>query len=183
VDRFLKRLFRTGLLRETPPEPARESLAGPPLPAVFRRALTLRHVDAGSCNGCELELHATQNARHNLAALGIRFAASPRHADVLVVTGPVARSMEGALLATHAAMPDPKRVLAVGDCACGTSPFADAPACRGSVGRVLPVDARVAGCPPPPEAVIAALRAIAGEGGRNEGVPPPRATEAPNPKA
>lgn len=161
MNRFLKRLFRTGVVRARPPAPRPGALEGEPLPRVFRRSLALRHVDAGSCNGCELELHATQNARHNLAALGARFTASPRHADVLVVTGPVSRNMERALLATRAAMSDPVRVVAVGDCACGRGPFAASPACRGALARVLPPDASVPGCPPPPEAIVAVLRALA----------------------
>jgi Ni,Fe-hydrogenase III small subunit len=170
MDRFFKRLFRTGLVRERPPPPARGVVDAPALPRAFRRSLTLRHVDTGSCNGCELELHAAQNAHHNLAALGIRFAASPRHSDVLVVTGPVVHNMEKALMATHTAMAEPKRVVALGDCACGRGPFAASPACRGSLDQVLRVDARIAGCPPPPEAIVAGLRALAGteDQGRSE---------------
>ncbi len=114
------------------------------------RSLAIRAVDAGSCNGCELELHALGNAFYDLERFGLRFVASPRHADVLTVTGPVTRNMREALLRTYAAMPAPKFVVAIGACACDGGVFARSPHCAGGVGAVLPVDVAIAGCPPTP---------------------------------
>jgi len=159
----LDRIGRSGILSE--PLPAaddvhreRERLQASLL-AVLGRALCLRHVDAGSCNGCELEIHALNNPYYNLEGAGIRFVASPRHADVLLVTGPVSVNMEEALLRTYEATPDPKLVVAVGDCgACGGI-FGESYASRGSVSKVIPVDITVPGCPPSP---LAILRGILG---------------------
>jgi len=123
------------------------------------RSLAIRHVDAGSCNGCELEIHALNNPYYNLEGAGIRFVASPRHADVLLVTGPVSVNMEEALLRTYDATPDPKLVIAVGDCgACGGI-FGESYASRGSVSKVIPVDVTVPGCPPSPLAILRGLLA------------------------
>jgi Ni,Fe-hydrogenase III small subunit len=116
--------------------------------------LTIRHVDAGSCNGCELEIHALGNPYYNLEGLGIRFVASPRHADLLMVTGPVSRHMEEALRRTYEAMPQPKLVLAIGDCGCSGGIFGETYASCGRVANVLPVDVAVPGCPPPPAAIM-----------------------------
>src|SRR6202140_3993966 len=130
-------------------EAAGEELRG----AIARRlgrSLAIREVDAGSCNGCELEIHALGNAFYDLERFGIRFVASPRHADVLLVTGPVTKNMREALLRTYAATPDPKWVVAVGDCAAGCGVFADSYACVGAVGKVVPVDLVIKGCPPKP---------------------------------
>ena len=124
------------------------------------RSLSLRLVDAGSCNGCELELNAIGNPYYDLERFGLRFVASPRHADVLLVTGPITRNMREALLRTHAAMPAPKWVVAAGDCAAGCGVFARSPACVGSVAAVIPVDVRVTGCPPPPVRLLQGLLAL-----------------------
>jgi Ni,Fe-hydrogenase III small subunit len=121
------------------------------------RALAIRHVDAGSCNGCELEIHALNNPYNNLEGLGIKFVASPRHADLLLVTGPVARNMEEALRRTYEATPEPKLVVAVGDCGCDGGIFGESYASRGRVANVIPVDVAVPGCPPPPVAIMQAI--------------------------
>ena len=121
---------------------------------ILGRALCIRAVDAGSCNGCELEIHALNNPVHNLEGLGIRFVASPRHADLLLVTGPVARNMEQALRRTWEATPDPKRVVALGDCGCTGGVFGDRGASLGRVANVIPVDVAVPGCPPPPVRIL-----------------------------
>ena len=118
------------------------------------RALAIRQVDAGSCNGCELEIHALNNPYYNLEQLGIRFAASPRHADLLLVTGPVSRHMETALKRTYDAVPDPKLVVAIGDCGCTGGIFGESYASRGRVSNVIPVDVAVPGCPPTPLAIM-----------------------------
>ena len=114
------------------------------------RSLSIRTVDAGSCNGCELEIHALNNAFYDLERFGLRFVASPRHADVLTVTGPVTRNMRQALERTYHAMPHPKWVVAVGGCACDGGLFVASPMCAGGVAAVLPVDLWIAGCPPTP---------------------------------
>jgi Ni,Fe-hydrogenase III small subunit len=119
------------------------------------QALAIRHVDAGSCNGCELEIHALSNPYYNLEGLGIRFVASPRHADMLLVTGPVSRHMEVALRRTYDAVPEPKLVVAVGDCGCDGGIFGDTSyAVCGAVAQVLPVDVVVPGCPPTPIEIL-----------------------------
>lgn len=115
------------------------------------RSLSIRAVDAGSCNGCELELHALNNAFYDLERFGLRFVASPRHADVLLVTGPLTRNMRAALERTYRATPDPKWVVAAGDCAIDGGLFAGSPACvAGSVGAAIPIDLHIRGCPPRP---------------------------------
>nr|WP_297462170.1 NADH-quinone oxidoreductase subunit NuoB [Ferrovum sp.] len=116
----------------------------------FGRALVIRHVDAGSCNGCELEIHALNAPQYNLTGLGLRFSASPRHADLLLVTGPVSRHMEEALRRTYAALPEPRWVVAVGDCGHDGGVFGKSYACLGGVSQVVPVDVVVVGCPPTP---------------------------------
>jgi Ni,Fe-hydrogenase III small subunit len=131
--------------------------------AVLGRALCIRHVDAGSCNGCELEIHALSNPLYNIEGLGIRFVASPRHADMLLVTGPVSRHMETALRRTYDATPDPKLVVAVGDCGCSGGVFGESYASCGRVANVIPVDVQIPGCPPPPlrllQGILTAIRA------------------------
>jgi Ni,Fe-hydrogenase III small subunit len=122
--------------------------------AVLGRALCIRHVDAGSCNGCELEIHAVVNPVYNIEGEGIRFVASPRHADLLLVTGPVSRHMETALRRTYEAMPDPKLVVAIGDCGCNGGIFGESYASMGRVSNVLPVDVAVPGCPPTPTRIM-----------------------------
>jgi Ni,Fe-hydrogenase III small subunit len=124
------------------------------------RSLAIREVDAGSCNGCELEIHALNNAFYDLERFGIRFVASPRHADVLLVTGPVTKNMREALARTYLATPDPKWVVAVGDCAIDGGVFADSYAVEGGVAGIVPVDLHIRGCPPRPEGLIRGLLAL-----------------------
>ncbi len=121
------------------------------------RGLSIREVDAGSCNGCELEINALNNAFYDLERYGLRFVASPRHADVLLVTGPVAKNMREALRRTWLATPDPKWVVAAGDCAVDGGLFADSYACLGPVSQVIPVDLRIPGCPPSPVQLLCGL--------------------------
>jgi Ni,Fe-hydrogenase III small subunit len=121
------------------------------------RSLSIRQVDAGSCNGCELEIHSLNNAFYDLERYGLRFVASPRHADVLMVTGPVTKNMRQALERTYNATPDPKWVVAVGDCAADGGIFAASYACVGRVSDVVPVDLHIAGCPPSPKALLNGL--------------------------
>ena len=124
------------------------------------RSLSIREVDAGSCNGCELEIHALQNAFYDLERFGLRFVASPRHADVLLVTGPVTKNMREALERTYNATPDPKWVVAVGDCAADGGMFAGSYAVVGGVSKVVPVDLHIRGCPPDPVALLKGLLAL-----------------------
>ena len=134
--------------------------------AKLGRSLSIRQVDAGSCNGCELEIHALNNAFYDLERLGLRFVASPRHADVLMVTGPVTKNMRQALLRTYNATPDPKWVVAVGTCAIDGGVFADSYAVVGGVKDVVPVDLHIRGCPPSPiellKGLIALLETVSG---------------------
>ena len=123
----------------------------------FGRSLSIREVDAGSCNGCEVEVNSLTNAVHDIERFGLHIVASPRHADVLLVTGPVTRNMEHALLQTYKATPDPKMVIAMGACACSGGIFKDSYASSNGVGAVLPVDVYIPGCPPRPQAVIYAF--------------------------
>jgi Ni,Fe-hydrogenase III small subunit len=127
---------------------------------LFGRSLSIREVDAGSCNGCELEIHALANPVYDVERFGLRFVASPRHADVLLVTGPVTRNMRVALERTYAATPDPKWVVAVGDCGCGCGVFEGSYAVVGGVDKVLPVDLHIPGCPPRPTALLEGLIAL-----------------------
>jgi Ni,Fe-hydrogenase III small subunit len=124
------------------------------------RSLAIREVDAGSCNGCELEIHALGNPFYDLERFGLRFVASPRHADVLMVTGPVTRNMREGLERTYAATPDPKWVVAVGDCAVDGGLFAGSYAVTGGVGSVVPVDLHITGCPPSPVRLLQGLIAL-----------------------
>ncbi len=190
----LARMIRTGILTEPfPPrtslEPRTSNLEPPTanlqqsLWAILGRALCIRHVDAGSCNGCELEIHALNNPYYNLEGAGIKFVASPRHADLLLVTGPVSVNMEEALRRTYDAMPDPKLVIAIGDCGtCGGffSPASDAVisteakrsgetpafafpltpanyATRGPIANIIPVDHTIPGCPPTPQVILTGI--------------------------
>src|SRR3974390_1132604 len=148
MHKMLRQIARTGILTEAPPEPDEAlRVAGERLRAkvleYFAGALTIRHVDAGSCNGCELEINALNNPYYNLEGLGIKFVASPRHADLLLVTGPVAANMEVALKRTYDAVPSPKRVVAAGACACDGGVFGESYASRGRISNVLPVDVEV----------------------------------------
>ncbi len=155
----LKLILATGIKTEAPPQPdealrvARERLQNEIL-EYFAGALTIRHVDAGSCNGCELEINALGNPYYNLEGLGIKFVASPRHADMLLVTGPVSRHMEVALKRTYEATPEPKLVVALGDCGCTGGIFGESYASCGRVSNVIPVDVAVPGCPPTPFAIM-----------------------------
>jgi Ni,Fe-hydrogenase III small subunit len=124
------------------------------------RSLAIRQIDAGSCNGCELEIHALNNAFYDIERLGIHFVASPRHADVLLVTGPVTKNMREALERTYRATPDPKWVVAIGDCASDGGIFAESYAVAGGVGNVVPVDLHIRGCPPTPTALLRGLLAL-----------------------
>ncbi|MFO1071974.1 MAG: NADH-quinone oxidoreductase subunit NuoB [Geminicoccaceae bacterium] len=126
------------------------------------RSLAIRAVDAGSCNGCELELQMLNGAVYDIERFGLRFVASPRHADVLLVTGPVTRNMQVALQRSWAATPDPKWVVAAGDCARDGGCFAGSPAVVGGVAAVLPVDLHIPGCPPSPHAILEGLVALLG---------------------
>jgi Ni,Fe-hydrogenase III small subunit len=157
--RILKQIARTGLVSEAVPQPDERYrlLSNRLQEAVLRSfagALTIRHVDAGSCNGCELEIHATNNPYYNLEGLGIRFVASPRHADMLLVTGPVSRNMETALRRTYDATPEPRLVVAIGECGCTGGIFGESYASCGRVSKVIPVDVAVPGCPPTPLQII-----------------------------
>lgn len=161
---ILKRIHRTGMLSEALPvhdgHEVHVQRIHQRLNRVFGRALRIRHVDAGSCNACELEIQALANPYYNLEGTGIAFVASPRHADVLLVTGPVSVNMEEALKRAYEVMPDPKWVIAVGDCgACGGI-FGINYASRGRVSNVVPVDATIPGCPPAPLALLHGLLLI-----------------------
>jgi len=156
---LLKQIVKTGIVTEPAPtkdESLRvlEQRLGEVVLKHFGRALAIRHVDAGSCNGCELEIHACNGPHYNLERLGIRFVASPRHADLLLVTGPVSRHMETALRRTYDATPEPKLVVAIGDCGCDGGIFGESYASRGRISNVIPVDVAVPGCPPEPLAII-----------------------------
>jgi len=126
------------------------------------RSLAIREVDAGSCNGCELEIHALSNAFYDVERFGIRFVASPRHADVLLVTGPVTHNMREALERTYRATPAPKWVIAVGECGAGCGVFTNSYACVGAVSRVIPVDLTIRGCPPTPTDLLRGLLLLIG---------------------
>jgi Ni,Fe-hydrogenase III small subunit len=167
---ILKQIVKTGIKTETPPQ-ADESMRlveqrlQQEILDAFGGALAIRQVDAGSCNACELEIHAVNNAYYNIEGLGIKFVASPRHADLLLVTGPVSRHMEVALRRTYDATPEPKLVVAVGDCACDGGLFGENYASCGKVANVIPVDVVVSGCPPTPVAILQGiLTAISAKG-------------------
>jgi Ni,Fe-hydrogenase III small subunit len=161
--KIVRQIARAGIRTEAPPFATSEDVPGvverihKDILDILGQALSIRVVDAGSCNGCELEINALSNPYYNLEGLGIRFAASPRHADMLLVTGPVSRNMEVALRRTYDAMPEPRLVVAIGDCGCTGGIFGESYATCGAVANVLPVDVMVPGCPPPP---IEILRAI-----------------------
>lgn len=126
----------------------------------FSGSIAIRQVDAGSCNGCELEIHALNNPYYDVERFGVHFVASPRHADVLLVTGPVSRHMETALIRTYAATPSPKWVIAAGDCACCGGEFGVSYASCGAVENVIPVDVKIPGCPPSPGQLLTGIRAL-----------------------
>ncbi len=158
--RILKQIFHTGIVTEPLPpitDPVIEKI-GVQLAETIRRrfqgSLAIRQVDAGSCNGCELEIHAINNVFYNCERFGIHFTASPRFADLLLVTGPVSHNMEIALKRTYNATPSPKIVIAVGDCGCNGGVFGESYASLGGVSKVIPVDAVIPGCPPTPTALL-----------------------------
>lgn len=158
---ILSRMIHTGILTEPLPAvvegtPAVEALQHD-LWKILGRALCIRHVDAGSCNGCELEIQALNNPYYNIEGAGIKFVASPRHADLLLVTGPVSVNMEEALRRTYDAIPDPKLVVAVGDCGTCGGIFGRSYATRGSVANAIPVNHTIPGCPPTPTAILAGI--------------------------
>ncbi len=158
--------FTHGSLTEPAPAPDEAALAelakkvDRAAQAKLGRSLAIRQVDAGSCNGCELEIHALSNAFYDIERFGLRFVASPRHADVLLVTGPVTRNMKEALLRTFNATPDPKWVVAVGGCAADGGIFKGSYACVGGVSDVVPVDLHIPGCPPSPTDLLKGLLAL-----------------------
>src|SRR5271166_3792701 len=166
----MRRLLLEGLIRkpltDRPPEIDGEAAAelarrlGETSRRRLGRSLSIRQVDAGSCNACELEINALNNAFYDLERFGLHFVASPRHADVLLVTGPVTKNMHEALLRTWQATPSPKWVIAVGDCAVDGGLFADSYACVGGVEAVIPVDLRIRGCPPTPTQLLQGLLAL-----------------------
>lgn len=155
----LSRMIRTGILTEPSPSASSATVdeTQSELLRIIGRALCIRHVDAGSCNGCELEIHALNNPYYNLEGAGIKFVASPRHADMLLVTGPVSVNMEEALKRTYDAVPEPKFVIAIGDCGTCGGIFGENYASKGAVANVIPVDFTVAGCPPGPTAIMEAI--------------------------
>jgi Ni,Fe-hydrogenase III small subunit len=166
--RILHQIFRTGVVTEPLPAEVETEIAEigarleEKIRKTFHRSLTIREVDAGSCNGCELEIHAMNNAFYNCERFGIHFTASPRFADMLLVTGPVSVNMETALKRTYTATPDPKIVVAVGDCACDGGIFGESYASLGRVSNVIPVDAHIPGCPPNPVALLQGILRVIG---------------------
>jgi len=177
---ILRQIVKIGIKTEPAPAPAEEMVQVARLQQrilrTLGRALTIRHVDAGSCNGCELEIHAMGNPYYNLEGRGIKFVASPRHADMLLVTGPVSKHMAIALKRTYEATPDPKLVVAVGDCACSGGIFGESYASCGRVANLIPVDVAVPGCPPSPSVLLRGILAAISKAGR-----PDPAREAPGP--
>ena len=164
--RIIQKSLKTGKVTGQYPAPANPEAAVPDgvreKASVFNRSLTIREVDTGSCNGCEMEMNALMNPVYDAERFGIHIAASPRHADALVVTGPVTANMEKALKDVHAATPDPKLVIALGDCACDCGAFKGSYAVTGPVERHIPVDVKITGCPPRPAEILQALQKIQG---------------------
>ncbi|WP_291799712.1 oxidoreductase [Cellulomonas sp.] len=165
---MLGKIIRTGRVAEpalpVPPVAGAAGAAGvrPAAPGPLAGSVQLRHIDAGSCNGCELEIGSAFGPVYDAERYGLRLVASPRHADALLVTGPVTRNMADPLRAVFDATPNPKRVVAVGDCAMNCGVFAGGHGVEGAVGDIVPVDVEIPGCPPTPEALIAALRGLTG---------------------
>jgi Ni,Fe-hydrogenase III small subunit len=157
----LRQIGRIGIITEPPPLSDDTLRVADQLQSrileILGRALCIRAIDAGSCNGCELEIHALNNPLYNIEGLGIRFVASPRHADMLLITGPVAKNMEVALRRTYEATPDPKLVVAIGDCGCTGGIFGESYASCGRVSNVIPVDVAVPGCPPNPRQILSGI--------------------------
>ncbi len=169
---LLKQIVSVGIKTEAPPQADEElrmvsQRLQQEILGLFAGSLAIRHVDAGSCNGCELEIHMLNNPYYNIEGLGIKFVASPRHADLLLVTGPVARNMEVALKRTYEATPDPKLVVAIGDCGCNGGVFGESYASCGRVANVIPVDVAVPGCPPTPTALMQGILTAISSAGRD----------------
>lgn len=158
---MLRKIHRVGRVAE-PALPLPVDPSGQRGDEVFGGSIQVRHVDAGSCNGCELEITSAFGPVYDLERYGVRLVASPRHADVLLVTGPVTRNMVDPLRKAYEAMPAPKRVVALGECAGNCGLFAGGYGVQGAVGDFVPVDVEVPGCPPEPEAIISALRGLSG---------------------
>jgi Ni,Fe-hydrogenase III small subunit len=164
---LLKQIARAGLPTEPVPAPNEDwRIEGERIQdevlRLLGRALAIRQIDAGSCNGCELEIHALNNPYYTVEGRGIKFVASPRHADLLLITGPVARNMQIAVRRAYDATPEPKLVVAVGDCGCSGGVFGESYASCGRVANVIPVDVAIPGCPPPPlEILRGVLTAVA----------------------
>ena len=164
--KILKKSLKTPVVTGRYPVPTTEpfiSDAAREKAAPFRRSLTIREVDTGSCNGCEMEMNALMNPVYDAERFGIHVAASPRHADALVVTGPVTVNMEKALKDVHQATPDPKIVIALGDCACDCGMFKGSYAVTGPVDRHIPVDVKIPGCPPRPAEILDGLLRLMGQ--------------------
>lgn len=171
---ILQKIFQTGIVSEPAPQadPAlrtREQELHADILKVFGQSVAIRHLDAGSCNGCELEIHALNGPHYNIEGMGVKFVASPRHADMLLVTGPVSRNLEVALKRTYDAMPEPKWVIAMGDCGCSGGLFGESYASCGRVANVIPVDVAVPGCPPTPTALLQGILAAVSQGRESTG--------------
>lgn len=162
IMKSLKRGVVTGRYPEpaVPTPPVSDATRGKAVP--FGNSLTIREVDTGSCNACEMEMNALANAVYDVERFGVHIAASPRHADALVVTGPVTCNMERPLKDAYRSTPDPKLVIALGDCAIDCGAFKGSYAVTGPVERHLPVDVKIPGCPPRPAEILAALRNLMG---------------------
>lgn len=164
--RILRQIFSTGIVTEdvSGQEESNIKVVGDRLEEVikkrFRGSLAIRHVDSGSCNACELEIHALSNPIYNCERYGIHFTASPRFADMLLVTGPVSRNMEIALRRTYDATPTPKIVIAIGDCGCNGGIFGETYASLGGIDKVIPVDAYIPGCPPNPIQILIGIKQV-----------------------
>lgn len=169
---ILQKIFKTGFVSEPAPQAdlalrPREQALHADILKVFGQSVAIRHVDAGSCNGCELEIHALNGPHYNIEGIGVKFVASPRHADLLLVTGPVSRNLEVALKRTFDATPEPKWVVAIGDCGCTGGMFGESYASCGKVSSVIPVDVEVPGCPPTPTALLQGILAAVSQARKN----------------
>jgi Ni,Fe-hydrogenase III small subunit len=184
--KIIRQIIQSGIKTEPPPETddalrATVQRLEDEVLKRFQGALAIRHVDAGSCNGCELEIHALNNPYYNMEGLGIHFVASPRHADMLLVTGPVSRHMEIALKRTWEAIPEPKLVIAVVDCGCTGGLFGESYASCGRVSNVIPVDVVVPGCPPTPLALMQGILTGIGGGRKTQAAIIPEPADPPLP--
>ena len=169
---ILQKIFKTGIVSEPAPQAdlslrTREQTLHAEILKVFGQSVAIRHLDSGSCNGCELEIHALNGPHYNIEGMGVKFAASPRHVDVLLVTGPVSRNLEVALKRTYDAIPEPKWVVAMGDCSCTGGMFGESYATCGKVSNVIPVDVEVPGCPPTPIALLQGILAAVSQDRKN----------------